>query len=147
MPEAGGEPAPRLVLVADDEESSRSALCEVLRDGGYEAVGVSDGVELLELVAARRPDAIVLDLAMPRLNGMETAAAIRSDPATQGVPIIAITASWLADRSDLLAAAGFDAALRKPFGAERLLEELRRATAADTMDERAGVSGAQPHPW
>lgn len=135
------------ILVAEDEESSRSALCEVLRDGGYDAIGASDGLELLERVAETPPAAVILDLAMPRLNGMEVAAALRSNPATREVPIIAITASWLAERGDLLAAAGFDAALRKPFTAERLLAELRRALGREDAEEGAGVSGADPHPW
>lgn len=143
MPAAGGP----LVLVAEDEENSRRALCEVLREGGYRAVGAADGLELLRLAAALRPAAVVLDLAMPRLNGMESAAALRSDPGTRDVRILAVTASWLAERGDLLAAAGFDGALRKPCAPDRLLEELRRVLAGDETEEGAGVSGAMPHPW
>lgn len=140
-----------LVLVAEDEERSRSALCEVLREGGYRAAGAADGLELLHLATALRPAAVVLDLAMPRLNGMEAAAALRSDPGTRGVKILGVTASWLAERADLLAAAGFDGALRKPCAPDRVLEALRRllegGETADEREEGAGVSGAVPHPW
>lgn len=146
--EADAATAPQ-VLVAEDEAGSRAAMCELLRDAGYDAVGVPDGLALLERVVGTRPDAVILDLAMPGLNGMEVAAALRSHPATRDVAIIAVTASWLADREDLLAAAGFDAALRKPFPAERLLDTLRRALAED--DERAeegtAAEGADPRPW
>lgn len=144
-PDGGAGALP--VLIAEDEESSRSALCEVLRDGGYDAIGLPDGVQLLDRVAEVRPAAVILDLAMPRLNGMEVAAALRSNPATRDVTIIAITASWLAERDDLLAAAGFDAALRKPFSAERLLAELRRVLRRRDVEEGAGVSGADPDLW
>jgi CheY-like chemotaxis protein len=66
-----------------------------------------------------RPDAVLLDLVLPRLDGVEVARRLRNDPATADIRIIATTASWLGEKWDFLASAGFGGALRKPFtGAE-----------------------------
>lgn len=149
-PAGAAAPVAPVVLVAEDEESSRSALCDVLRDAGYDALGVADGLELVELAAHLRPAAVVLDLAMPRLNGMETASALRSHPSTREARILAVTASWLAERADLLAAAGFDGALRKPCSGERLVETLAHLLESDETRERqagAGANGADPPGW
>lgn len=128
-----------LVLVAEDDEASRAALLEILADGGYRAVGVPDGLALLEVASRLRPAAVIADLAMPRLDGIEAAAALRRDPSTAATRIIAVTASWLADRGDLLAGAGFDGALRKPFTADRLLAELCRTLDPAPMEQGIAV--------
>lgn len=114
------------MLIAEDDESIRTALLDLLRESGYDAVAARDGLELVDLAAASPPHAVVMDLAMPRLDGIEAASTLRSQIGLVHVPIVAITASWLADRADLLAHAGFQGALRKPFTGDRLLAELRR---------------------
>jgi CheY-like chemotaxis protein len=128
-----------LVVVAEDDEASRAALLEILSDAGYRAIGVPDGLALLEISSRLRPAAVIADLAMPRLDGIEAVSALRKDPRTEGTRIIAVTASWLADRGDLLAEAGFDGGLRKPFTADRLLAELRRVLALDPLEQGVAV--------
>lgn len=132
-------PTVPLVLVAEDDEASRAALLDILSDGGYRAVGVPDGLALLEVASRLRPAAVIADLAMPRLDGIEATAALRRDPNTTGTRIIAVTASWLADRGDLLAEAGFDGALRKPVTADRLLAELCRTLALAPLEQGVAV--------
>lgn len=133
-----GREAP-LVLVAEDDDGSRRALVEVLREGGFDSIGVRDGLELLELARRARPAAILMDLAMPRLDGIEAASTLRRDVRAAGLRIVAFTASWLADRADLLAAAGFDGGLRKPCTGEQVLAELRRVLAGEGVQQGAGA--------
>lgn len=139
---SAAEGSPRgapLVLVAEDDEGSRSALLEVLREGGYHSIGVRDGLELVELASRAHPAAVIMDLAMPRLDGIEAASTLRSDVRSAGLRIIAFTASWLAERADLLAAAGFDGGVRKPCTSEQLLVELRRVLAGEGLQQGAGA--------
>jgi two-component system response regulator HydG len=62
---------PVRVLVVDDERNARSALSELLRDEGYEVAGAADGVEALEQVETFRPDVVLSDVKMPRMNGVQ----------------------------------------------------------------------------
>jgi CheY-like chemotaxis protein len=119
-----------LVMIADDDSGIRGAMTELLKDAGYRVQGAGSGEDLLTLVRRQRPDALLLDLAMPGADGIETARAVRNLEGMEGVPIIAVTSSWLGDRIDLLAPAGFTAALRKPFGGQEVTELLGRALAS-----------------
>jgi CheY-like chemotaxis protein len=104
-----------MVLVVDDHPPMRT-LCRVsLEDAGFEVVEAAHGEEALEAVRERRPDAILLDIMMPRLSGWDVAATLLSDHSTDKIPIIFITA--LATAPDRLRALelGARAYLTKPF--------------------------------
>jgi CheY-like chemotaxis protein len=105
----------RMVLVVDDHAPMRT-LCRVtLEDAGFEVVEAADGEEALQAVSERRPDAILLDIMMPRVSGWDVAATLLSDRSTDKIPIIFITA--LATARDQLRAfeLGARAYLTKPF--------------------------------
>jgi CheY-like chemotaxis protein len=89
------------VLVVDDEESVRSLVIETLAGNGYELREAADGQEALERIAARRPDAIVLDLTMPKLDGFAVLERLQGDPETRRIPVVVLTARALmaAERS------------------------------------------------
>jgi CheY-like chemotaxis protein len=116
-------------MIADDEPGIRGALAEILADAGYRVRSAASGEELLALAGRERPSAVLLDLAMPGSDGVETAGALRAMEGLEEVPIIAVTSSWLGERLDLLAPAGFTACLRKPFGARAITELLAGALA------------------
>ncbi len=121
-------PPPRILIVEDDP-ALRATLAEVLEERGYDVASVGDGRQALEALAAiPAPSAILLDLAMPVMDGWAFRAAQRRDPRLAGIPTIVLSASLDADgRSlDMLAAAD---ALAKPFDLDRLLGALRRACA------------------
>jgi two-component system, OmpR family, response regulator MprA len=122
---AGSEPggAP-LVLLADDDRAVRAALGGLLREAGFRVRTARNGLELLALARKTTPDAILLDLAMPRLDGVEAARDLSRMPHLEHTRVIATTSSWLGDRLDLLGPEGFDGALRKPFAPARLLAAL-----------------------
>ncbi|MFY9578758.1 MAG: response regulator [Gaiellaceae bacterium] len=83
------------VLVVDDDESVRSLVIETLDGNGYELREAADGGEALAKIAARRPDAIVLDLMMPTLDGFEVLERLHAEPETRAIPVVVLTARRL----------------------------------------------------
>lgn len=114
------------ILLIDHTETSRDLLARKLASRGYEAIVAADGHEGLLTADTVRPDFIVLELAMPRLDGWECVRRLKSSPTTRQIPVIAIAArSRAADRERALKA-GFDEFDTKPVDAERLLQTLDR---------------------
>lgn len=117
-------------MLVEDDPNSRAALREYLEDAGYVVDVATDGSEVAARVAAQRPSAVVIDLVLPGVNGLDLARLLRSDPATADLPLIAVTASWLGSKPDWLQEIGFNRALRKPFSADRLLDALKQVLLA-----------------
>ena len=119
------------VLIADDDPDTVLTLEMVLRDEGHEIRGVYRGSDVLTAVRKFVPDAIVVDINMPDLNGYDVARAVRSR--NGNVLLIAISGVFKAEPDKLLAGmAGFDHFLSKPYQTTdvlRLLEPLRRLNA------------------
>lgn len=127
------------VLVIDDEPDVLM-LCRVnLELAGHEVVEASNGEDGLELALAERPDAIVLDLMLPKLDGISVLEALRSDEQTRDVPVILLTAKT--QREDRRAAwrAGCTEYLTKPFSPVELVKIAERAaemSASECSDRR-----------
>ncbi len=127
------------ILVVDDDRAVRESLRRSLTFNGYAVELASDGAEALDAVAQTRPDAVVLDVMMPRVGGLETCRRLRADG--DDVAVLVLTArDSVADRVAGLDA-GADDYLVKPFALEELLARLRAllrrtqpgdATSADT---------------
>ena len=116
------DPKPR-VLVVDDDRAVRDSLRRSLEFNGYDVVLAGDGAEGLVAVGAQHPDVVVIDVMMPRLDGIETTRALRA--AGNDVPILVLTArDAVGDRVEGLDA-GADDYLTKPFALEELLARLR----------------------
>jgi len=117
-------PAPaHRVLVVDDDRSVRDSLRRSLEFNGYSVSLASDGAEALASIAGAVPDALVIDVMMPRLDGIETTRALRT--AGNDLPILVLTArDSVGDRVEGLDA-GADDYLTKPFALEELLARLR----------------------
>lgn len=79
------------ILVADDDEDILTMIRAALLPENYQIAVARDGVEALEAARRDRPDLIVLDIEMPRMNGYDTCKALRADPLTQTVPVIMLT--------------------------------------------------------
>ncbi len=111
------------VLVVDDDRAVRDSLRRSLEFNGYDVVLAADGAEGLVAVGAQHPDVVVIDVMMPRLDGIETTRALRA--AGNDVPILVLTArDAVGDRVEGLDA-GADDYLTKPFALEELLARLR----------------------
>ncbi len=123
------------LLVADDDEDAREALAMMLADD-YDVLLAADGQEALESAHSARPDLVLMDLYMPRMDGLAALAALRGDPSTEDVPVILISArgdDLTRSRSLDLGAVDF---LQKPFSARELkarIERTLRLTRRETQ--------------
>ena len=114
-----------LVLLAEDDDDVRALAELVLRGEGYEVVAVADGQAALDAAAERTPAVAVLDVSMPRLNGLEAARRLRERPATRSIPIMLLTARVTESDRARGREAGVDAQLDKPFSPAVLAERVR----------------------
>jgi two-component system response regulator MprA len=115
-------PKPR-VLVVDDDRAVRESLRRSLEFNGYDVALAADGAEALAGIAAASPDVVIMDVMMPRLDGIETTRALRS--AGNDLPILVLTArDAIGDRVEGLDA-GADDYLTKPFALQELLARVR----------------------
>jgi CheY-like chemotaxis protein len=120
-PEPGLAPTPRRVLVADDNVDAAESLCMLLQIAGHEVRCAHDGVESVRVAEQFRPEVVLLDIGMPRLNGYGAARQIRALPDGPSMLLIALT-GWGQDEDKRLALdAGFDRHLTKPVEPEALM--------------------------
>jgi CheY-like chemotaxis protein len=117
-------------LVVDDSVSVRRATEAFLRDLGCEVEGAGDGLEALARLRRRVPDLALIDLEMPRMNGVELVRAMRAEPALHRVPVIMITSRASAKHRRVALDAGVDVFLTKPYGEDELAGEVRRCLEA-----------------
>lgn len=124
------------VLVVDDDKAVRESLRRSLEFNGYEVALASDGAEALARISAAAPDVVVMDVMMPRLDGLETTRALRT--AGNDLPILVLTArDAVGDRVEGLDA-GADDYLTKPFALQELLARLRALLRRVVPREEAG---------
>jgi DNA-binding response OmpR family regulator len=114
-----------LVLLAEDDEDVRMLAEIVLRREGYDVTAVCDGQAALEAAAERTPAVAVLDVSMPRMDGLETARRLREREETRAVPIMLLTARVTEADRERGREAGVDAQLDKPFSPAVLAERVR----------------------
>jgi DNA-binding response OmpR family regulator len=114
-----------LVLLAEDDEDVRALAELVLRREGFEVRAVSDGEAALAAAAERTPAVAVLDVSMPRMDGLETARRLRERAETRTVPIMLLTARVTEADRERGRQAGVDAQLDKPFSPAVLAERVR----------------------
>lgn len=114
------------ILVVDDDRAVRESLARSLHYSGYEVDTAEDGVEALAKLSSMRPDAVIMDVMMPRLDGLEATRMLRANG--NDVPILVLTArDAVGDRVDGLDA-GADDYMVKPFALDELLARLRALT-------------------
>jgi DNA-binding response OmpR family regulator len=109
-----------VVLVADDDEDILTLVALRFRRSGLEVIVARDGEEALELIETRAPDVAVLDIAMPKLTGLEVVRRLRSSEATKDLPVVLLTARAAEKDIELGLEAGADEYITKPFSPQDL---------------------------
>jgi CheY-like chemotaxis protein len=130
-----------LILVAEDSADSAVPVSLHLQESGYQVVAASDGEEAVNIVSLTRPDLILMDLAMPVLDGLGAIKRIREETPTPYIPIIAITGFGTSGFLQAAHDAGFDGYLTKPVDFDRMDELIKTLLGANRMDSQPHLSG------
>jgi CheY-like chemotaxis protein len=126
------EVLPRKVLVVDDDDIIREVAKLALEVvGGWQVTTATNGQEAGRLASLDRPDVVLLDVMMPALDGPGTAALLREDPATRGVPVIFLTAKTPLGEENLAAEPNVVGVISKPFDPMVLAQQINRLTGWD----------------
>ena len=125
-------PAPRLVMIVDDSLTVRKVTSRVLAREGYEVAAARDGVEALEQMQDLVPDALLVDVEMPRMDGFELTRRVRADARLAHLPIIMITSRNADKHLGHAKEAGVDAFLGKPYAEADLVARLAELIKART---------------
>ena len=115
-----------LVLIVDDNIDAREMYALYLEHQGFRSAEAADGETAIEMARAQRPDVILMDATMPRMNGWDAAKRLKSDAATKAIPLIMLTAHAFAEHRQRAAEVGADAFLAKPILPDALALEIRR---------------------
>lgn len=113
------------ILIVDDSLSVRNTLRELIEDSGYEAITARDGVEAVACLDQARPSAVLTDLEMPNMNGVELTQHIRAREDMAGLPIIMITSRSQEKHREMSMQAGVDVYFTKPYNEGDLLKSIR----------------------
>lgn len=113
------------ILVVDDEVAIVRMLKDRLESAGFEVLTAYDGAQAVEVARQERPDLIIMDVTMPRMDGLTAAKQLRSDPTTAHIPIVMLTARGQESDEQAGYAAGAVCYFTKPFSPRQLVQELR----------------------
>jgi two-component system, cell cycle response regulator DivK len=114
------------ILIAEDNPDNREMLSRRLRRRGYDIVLAQDGAEAVQAAQAQAPDVILMDVSMPVMSGLEAARALRALPATQAIPIIALTAHAMPSDRQACIEAGCNSFATKPIDFPALIDLIER---------------------
>jgi len=112
------------VLVVEDEPVPRRLLVLSLQKIGFEVIACADGPSALEAARTESPDAVVLDIRLPKMHGWDVLARLREDPLTSSIPVLVVTAYEGAESQRLSTVTPPDAFLAKPYDVDRLRSEV-----------------------
>jgi CheY-like chemotaxis protein len=113
------------ILLVEDNELNRDMLSRRLTRNGFEIVIAVDGQQGVTMAANEKPDLILMDMSLPIMDGWEATRRIKADPATNAIPVIALTAHALVQDREKAFAAGCDDFDTKPVELPRLMEKIK----------------------
>jgi len=113
-------------LIVEDNEKNRKLVRDTLRVKGYETIEAETGEDGVRLAKEARPALVLMDIQLPGIDGITALKQLREDAATRGIPVIAVTASVMAQDRQKIMAAGFDGYQGKPISVKELLATIRQ---------------------
>jgi len=118
--------ANELILIVEDNPKNLKLVRDTLQVKGYRTIEAGTGEEGVQLAREQQPALVLMDIQLPGISGIEAFRRLRADPTTRTIPIIAVTASVMAQERQKVMAAGFDGFQGKPISVRELLETIRR---------------------
>ena len=112
------------ILLVEDTQDNRAIAELILRDAGHTVLSVEDGESGMAAATALHPDLILMDLALPYVDGWEATRRLKADPITRDIPVVAFTAHVLQEDAERAHAAGCAAVIAKPFEIDVLLRQI-----------------------
>jgi two-component system, cell cycle response regulator DivK len=120
------------ILVIEDNEKNRKLARDVLAFRGYRVAEADNAEDGLRLAAEAPPDLVLMDIHLPGMSGIEALAQLRARETTRRIPVLAFTASVMAQDRHTIMAAGFDGFLSKPIAIKELTDTIAATLAAST---------------
>ena len=116
-----------LILIVEDNEKNLKLVRDVLQAKGYLTLEAGTAEDGLKIARGRLPDLILMDIQLPGMGGIAALKALRADPATAALPVVAITASVMQQDRQEIMRAGFDGFIEKPISLRGLLDTVQKA--------------------
>lgn len=142
----GGQITNAKIMVVDDSKDNLVLLSLAMQEKGYRVVTASNGEDAVATAILARPDLIIMDIAMPELDGLEATRRIRVESGMEFVPVIALTAFDTDGFRRAAHDAGFSGYLTKPIDFDRLHKLIAMLLAADDDDDRQTTDLKRPRP-
>jgi two-component system, cell cycle response regulator DivK len=116
---------PRKLLIVEDNQDNRELAIKVLKNKGYEIIEAVDGEEAIEKAISEKPDLILLDISLPKLDGYEVAKRLKSMEEFQEIPIVAFTAHAMKGDREKVIVVGFEGYISKPINVREFPDQIR----------------------
>jgi two-component system, cell cycle response regulator DivK len=130
-----------LVLIVEDYQDAREMYAAYLQFSGYRVAEATNGLEALEQARTLRPDIILMDLALPKMDGWEATKRLKADEQTRSIPVVALTGHALAGHAEGAREAGCDAFVTKPCLPDDLIAEIKRILGSPGKVTNGASSG------
>ncbi len=112
----------KLILMVEDEPRNLTLLRDLLQVSGYKTIEATDGEQGVELAKSNKPDLILMDVQMPKMDGLEATRILKADTTTSNIPVLALTSYAMKGDKERILEAGCDGYLAKPIDIKELLK-------------------------
>lgn len=129
------------ILITEDEPNIVESLSFILQRAGYEVTAVADGEAAMQQLRTELPDAMILDLMLPKLSGFEVLKLVKTDPALAHLPVLVLSAKGQAHDRRLVEEIGAEAFITKPFANRDIVEQVGRLCQGATDPQTVGPAG------
>ena len=116
---------PKLVLIVEDNDLNMKLFRDLLEAHGYRTLHTRDGMEVLDVARAHKPDLILMDIQLPEVSGLEVTRWLKDDAALRSIPVIAVTAFAMKGDEEKIRAGGCEAYLSKPIAVNEFVTTVK----------------------
>lgn len=122
----------KCVLVVEDNELNKKLFCDLLGANGYRVVHTADGMEVMDIARAEKPDLILMDIQLPEVSGLEVTSWLKKDDDLKNIPIVALTAFAMKGDEEKILEGGCQGYLSKPISIVTFLATVKNFITMDT---------------